>query len=492
MCTQADLARWRACFPRARSLALAGSALTDQSLAPLAGWGLTTVHLSRAKRITPAGLTALCTPSLTTLMLDGPLPRLTCADVAAATARCPRLRCLALAFVDDVSDAHLAGWGGLVELTLDLRWRRESDADYSDSSNSKGSDGSDSDDGGGGYGGASAVVPAAAAAAAAAAVVAPSVPPFTGSGFAHLRRLRALALKLPWSLGGWVRAPLAGCTSLEWLQLAGARGGFAGGVPKQRTAVPADGGLFERAPASLASVEASALDVRGATDGGAALLAPLAHVAGVSLELISGLTDDGLEALTGAASLVLWHCSGVRGGQAWAAALAGSLTRLRVSQCSGFRGDGLCRLRGLADLFVAHCHEFGAAEFAAVVAGCPRLASLCVHSTFWIHSAADSGAPQLFSLSSAEATLKAAAAAAGAGGAWTIAHSRLRGGRRDYSFTATRAAPASAPAADAAALLAATDDAAMTAAVAPDVEAGVDDDGACHGGPPPARRPRAE
>jgi hypothetical protein len=111
--TPSALAQWRAAFPAARALALAGTAqapalLRDADVAPAAGWGLKRVRVTGVSSLTRAGLAALCGPALTALWLSC-THQLSGADVAAATAASPRLRTLDLRHVVPLADADLAG-----------------------------------------------------------------------------------------------------------------------------------------------------------------------------------------------------------------------------------------------------------------------------------------------------------------------------------------------------------------------------------------------
>jgi hypothetical protein len=346
--TAAGLARWRAAFPAGRTLLLSAGTppLADADLAPAAAWGLAGVHLDRLPLITWPGLAALCGPALRTLVLSD-TPGLNGADVAAATDGAPRLRALTLLGVDALSDADLACWGRLHELTLaaDLSW-----------------------------------------------------PAFTGAGFGALSQVRRLYVRLPASVQ-WPRGPFREAAHLESLTLVGAVGApaRAGGAA----------GLLDGAPPSLRRVELRHLSLTWtageAPDGGVALLAPLSRATDVILNTTGDVTDTGLSQLR-AKCLYLAGCNGVVG--AALAPLAGRLTTLTVVGCTAFEGAGLGDLVALETLIVHVCSRFGGAALAGIAAGCPTLRRVIVQ---W-YPPSSGAAAGMFDTAAAEAVLAAGAA----------------------------------------------------------------------------------
>jgi hypothetical protein len=358
----AQLARWRACFPLGRSLLLSGfrpteresylvyqipaeAQLTDADLVPLTVWGLAHVSLEGLTRITAAGLAAVCTPALTTLSLQStpqpsllPTPKLSVADVAAATAAsAPNLRNLDLVTYGTVADSDLAGWRQLHALTLGL---------------------------------------------------AHLCPNFTGAGLAVLTNLRYLRLLLLFQpVIPWSRRVLAGLPCFVRLDLLGT-----GARATAHAPLAAGCGLLDGVRPSLQTVRLCALRLEwpapgGVPDGGTALLAPLARVSRLELWRVFGVTDAGVACLTGARTLELIECPDLVGEAL--APLAGSLTCVSVRHCGAFTGAGLGRLSRLTQLEVAGCAAFrlnrlphdgsGQRELPAFVS-CPRLERVRVTS----------------------------------------------------------------------------------------------------------------
>jgi hypothetical protein len=393
--TPAGLARWRAAFPAGRTLVLAGAAkappLRDSDVAPVAGWDLTGVHASDLATLTRSGLASLCGPALTALCLWG-TRQLSGADVAAATAASRRLRVVHLRFIGALTDADLAAWGGVHDLTVYVQ------SQY--------------------LGG------------------------FTWDGVRHLTAARELELPLLPGGDNWAGDAFRGLAHLTHL-------GLTLRVGAETAAVHGPAGLL--APGSLPrSLQRVALDSLrlvwppGAEpDGGAALLRPLAGMPDVWLDYCCGVGDGGLCALTGATRrLELYMCVDVAGEHL--APLGRTLQELTVSCCHGFTGGGLGSLAALRWLRVACCRAFQAGALVGVAGGCAALERVDVT---W-----DRVGPQ-FEIAAAEAALLAAAGGGawaftrgsgtwGATGRWPhAAPAPAAGGAGGHATAPTAAAP---------------------------------------------------
>lgn len=400
MCARAPHLRWLTCFPAARTLLLGDAACADAVNPPLcdddllqlaSGRQFTSVYMSHLSLVGGPGLQALCGPALTALVMRD-VRQVSGAELAAATARSPRLRTLHVDDIGDVVDADLAGWGRLHHLALE---------------------------------------PCA------------SDSLFTGAGVSALTQVRLLHLHLP---AANKRLPLAAFQALPRLEELVVRS-FRSDAPE---IVDAATGIFVgtgRLPPSLRFVALHGLVLRwaeGRSDGGAAVLAPLADVGVVRLCVCKGVTDEGLAQLTGAYWLELRHCWGVTGhfdegapGAAW-----GALTDLRVLSCPHFRGEGLARHTALQELIVENCPFFHADVLATLAPRCPSLGYVAID---WrgckdVYNAAPPPServagmvyPQPFDVAAAEAALTAAAAGTGGGAGWTFKHGD------ESSWTATR------------------------------------------------------
>jgi hypothetical protein len=202
------------------------------------------------------------------------------AAIAAATARCPRLRDVCVTYTQsEMTAADVATWARAHTVTLDL--------DLVESE-------------------------------------------FTGRGFDGLTEVRTLTVQLPDPHVFWVGDAFSKLRHLASLTLTPS-------VPDLTTGLHGSAGLFTGVAPTLRRV-----DVDGVTltweggeepDGGAALLRPLAGVADVSLTNIIGLTDAGVAALAGAERLALIDCRDVTCG---ALGALRALTRLRVIECPRF------------------------------------------------------------------------------------------------------------------------------------------------------------
>jgi hypothetical protein len=366
--TPAGLARWRAAFPAARTLVLAGTdiapPLRDADVAPAAGWGLTGVAVDGVTTLSRAGLAALCGPALTTLSLEG-TPQLSGADVAAATARAPRLRTVRLDGIRTLADGDLAAWGGVHDLD----------------------------------------------------VFTPGTRGFTWDGVRHLTAVRELALPLSPSLAVWAGDAFRGLAHLARLRLGNPAGGHA--AMRGHAGLFAPGGL----PRSLRHVELTGLALEWlpgeAPDGGAALLRPLAGVPDVTLTYCDGVGDGGLCALAGGATrrLEVAECGDVAGERL--APLGRTLQELSVWCCDRFTGGGLGSLAALRRLTVECCYALQPGALGSAAAGCAALERVDV---VW-----DGYAVPTFDVAAAEAALLVAAG----GGSWTFARKvDVRGNRR--------------------------------------------------------------
>jgi hypothetical protein len=386
------LARWRSAFPAATTLLAGapafdsgGEPLTDASLAPLAAWGLTGVHLHGLWAVTADGLAHVLTPALTSLSLR--TKSSPAADLVAALRlrSAPNLRHLTLVVHHGVLDAHLLELGGVSTSlrTLAITCDR-------------------------GF--------------------------LTGAGLASLGQLRVLTIGTRF-LHTLLEGALTRLPHLEELSVGPQRP--PGSAPRDDNE-SVHSRLFEGAPASLARVSLHGFTIRytdpgaraAADDGGAALLAPLRAVPAVTFTNVHGLTDDGLCQLTGAQVLVVVGCPDVRGAEL--APLAGSLSELTVHRCGAFTGAGVGSLGGLVRLSITRCGRLSTADaFAALAAGCPRLERVEV--------VVGADAADSFDASAAEGALAAGGGvgAGAAGNGWAFDHTGL-GGRR---WVATRAPP---------------------------------------------------
>jgi hypothetical protein len=342
------MSRQRAAFPAARTLVLMGShyapPLRDANVAPVAAWGLTGVQLHGWSRLTRVGLGALCGPALTALCLWD-THQLSGADVAAVTARLPRLRTLRLSCAGPLTDADLAAWGGVQSLAVSTL----------------------------------------------------DAPGFSWDGVRHLTAARELVLPLPPQTVAWAGDALRGLTHLARLSLASTVG--------VQAAVAGHAGLVAPGslPRSLRHVTLRGLALQWPPgvepDGGATLLRPLAGVADVALVRCAGVGDAGLRVLVGASRLDVDSCDDAAGEHL--EALGRALEVLTVSGCDAFTGGGLGSLSVLRRLTVGGCRAFRADALATVAASCRALERVDV----WWHR----GDTPAWDVATAEAALVAAA-----------------------------------------------------------------------------------
>jgi hypothetical protein len=304
VCSPVALARWRACFPAARTLLLNAAPWyhgLDAALATAAGWELSSAYIYMPQSLTAAALPSLAALSgsaLTALSL-AELPQLRCAEILAALAGSTRLRTLRLVHV---------GRDELRVADLPCVWRNS--------------------------------LVTAELGATAGVVLAP------GDDLrASLANVRELTLWLPRDARAWPAGAFRGLRRLEVLSLGFPRkyldsgDYFCSTLRGTRAA-----SLFDGVPASLRRVELRGFELEWAADeepdGGAALLAPLAHVPDVEMYLVTGVGDEGICQLVGATRLVLDAVYEIEVGPALDT-LRSVLRDLTVRHCYELRGDGL-------------------------------------------------------------------------------------------------------------------------------------------------------